>query len=200
MPAKSCRDPTLQRDPVNRATKDGYQSLNGLPRAGQRAVAALLDQVRLAVDAAEAKLAEGRDDDLFCAIRPRRAWICAWSVVKPSDGHQTPHIHSSGWLSGVYYVSIPRTTGHDDPRSGYLVLGSLPSAYADMVPPWGLRHIQPVPGRLVMFPSHVPHATIPTGSTEPRICIAFDVIPLKSDFEQLNQEHLDPSGTTAEAF
>jgi putative 2-oxoglutarate-Fe(II)-dependent oxygenase superfamily protein len=45
-------------------------------------------------------------------------------------------------------------------------------------PPWGTREIRPVPGRLVLFPSYVPHATIATGSTDKRICIAFDVTPV----------------------
>jgi uncharacterized protein (TIGR02466 family) len=172
-------DPTLQRDPVGNATRDGYHSLS-LPKAGQRAVATLLEQVRLAVDSVEAELANARDDDAFCALRPKRARLQAWSIVQPSDGHQMAHIHPAGWLSGVYYVKIPGKSG-PEPRSGNLVLGSI--KYADIDPPWGLRDISPVPGRLVMFPSYVPHATIPTGSTDPRICIAFDVVPLKNDTE-----------------
>ncbi len=43
--------------------------------------------------------------------------------------------------------------------------------------PWGVRDIRPAPGRLVLFPSFVPHATLPTKSPEPRICVAFDVVP-----------------------
>jgi hypothetical protein len=37
--------------------------------------------------------------------------------------------------------------------------------------------IEPVPGRLVLFPSYVPHATIPPGSSDgARICVTFDVV------------------------
>jgi hypothetical protein len=61
------------------------------------------------------------------------------------------------------------------------VLGSLEIKGVRVDPPWGIRDIHPVPGRLVMFPSYIPHATIPTKSNEERICISFDVIPVKPD-------------------
>ena len=46
-------------------------------------------------------------------------------------------------------------------------------------PPWETREIEPVPGRLVLFPSYVPHATQPSGLEGERISIAFDVVPTK---------------------
>jgi hypothetical protein len=39
------------------------------------------------------------------------------------------------------------------------------------------RAIQPVPGRLVLFPSYMWHGTIPFEDDEVRTTIAFDVIP-----------------------
>jgi uncharacterized protein (TIGR02466 family) len=164
----------------------------GLPFAGQHAVAALLERLRSAADKVESDLAEATDNDPFCTIRPKRARLVAWSLVQPRSGHQISHIHPTGWLSGVYYVRVPaiRCPGA---RSGYLVLGSLPSKCAEIDPPWGVRYIEPLPGRLVMFPSHIPHATIPTGSEEPRICVAFDVVPVQSDAHSV-QDDLDESG------
>jgi hypothetical protein len=45
------------------------------------------------------------------------------------------------------------------------------------MPPWGVQEIEPVPGRLLLFPSFLPHATEPTGIAGARISVAFDVVP-----------------------
>jgi uncharacterized protein (TIGR02466 family) len=128
------------------------------------------------VDAFESNLADGLQHP-FIERRPKRAWLEAWAVVYPGDGRQVAHIHAGGWLSGVYYVTVPKTS-YDELRSGCLVLGALELKGQSVDPPWGIRDIRPAPGRLVLFPSYVPHATIPTKSTDARICIAFDVVPV----------------------
>ena len=70
------------------------------------------------------------------------------------------HIHDDGRLSGVYYVSVPKTSSVN-PRAGCLVLVSSEHNGPSVDPPWGTRDVHPVPGRLVLFPSYIPHATIP---------------------------------------
>jgi Flp pilus assembly protein TadD len=172
------RNPTLKPDPVGQATKGGLQTA-GLPHTDDRAIRLVLDLIRSAVDAVEASLADGFDDP-FVERRPKRARLEAWAVVYPGEGRQVAHIHPDGWLSGIYYVSVPKSAC-DSLRGGCLVLGSLEIKGVRVDPPWGIRDIHPVPGRLVMFPSYIPHATIPTKSNEERICISFDVIPVKPD-------------------
>jgi Putative 2OG-Fe(II) oxygenase/Tetratricopeptide repeat len=167
-------NPTLKLDPVDKAIKGGFQT-SGLPQPSDRAISAVLDLIRLAVDGFEVNLLEGLKDP-FVTERPKQAWLHAWAVVYPGDGRQMSHIHDDGWLSGVYYVSVPKTSS-GDPRAGCLLLGSLEHNGPSVDPPWGTRDIRPVPGRLVLFPSYIPHATIPTRSTDQRICISFDVIP-----------------------
>jgi Flp pilus assembly protein TadD len=169
-------NPTLKPDPVDKATKGGFQT-SGLPQPSDRAVCTVLDLIRLAVDGFEVSLPAGLRDP-FVTERPKQAWLHAWAVVYPGDGRQMSHIHDDGWLSGVYYVSVPKTSS-GNPRAGCLVLGSLEHNGPSVDPPWGTRDIRPVPGRLVLFPSYIPHATIPTKSTDQRICISFDVIPTR---------------------
>jgi hypothetical protein len=171
------RNPTLRPDPPGKATKSGFQTSANLPRAGEQAISTLLSVVQSTVDRFEEGLKE-RLDHPFVAGRPKRARLKAWAVVYPGDGYQTPHIHPSGWLSGVYYVSMPERCS-DDLNTGHLVLGTFERAGLTTTPPWGTRNILPVPGRLVMFPSYVPHATIPTRSAAERICISFDVVPVR---------------------
>ena len=169
------RNPTLKPDPAGKATRGGLQTAADLASAPDGAVAALMGLLRSAVDTFVAGL-PGRSDDPFIAARPERAALHAWAVVYPGEGFQKSHIHHSGWLSGVYYVTAPKLSRGDDPRAGCLALGrlDLPQGRES---PWGVRDIRPVPGRLVLFPSFVPHATLPTKSPEPRICVAFDVVP-----------------------
>jgi hypothetical protein len=169
-------NPTLKPDPVDKATKGGFQT-SGLPQPSDRAVCTVLELIRLAVDAFEVSLLAGLKDP-FVTERPKQASLHAWAVVYPGDGRQMSHIHDDGWLSGVYYVSVPKTSS-GNPRAGCLVLGSVEHNRASIDPPWGTRDIRPVPGRLVLFPSYMPHATIPTKSTDNRICISFDVIPTR---------------------
>ena len=166
-------NPTLKPDPVDKATKGGFQT-SGLPQRSDRAVCTVLELIRATVDKFEVNLPAGLRDP-FVTERPRQAWLHAWAVVYPGDGRQMSHIHDDGWLSGVYYVSVPKTSS-GNARAGCLVLGSLEHNGPSVDPPWGTRDVHPVPGRLVLFPSYIPHATIPTKSTDQRICISFDVV------------------------
>jgi Flp pilus assembly protein TadD len=168
------RNPTLKLDPIDTATRGGFQT-SLFPQPGDRATVILLSLIRSAIDAFEASLPTGLDHP-FVEKRPKRARLESWAVVYPSDGRQTSHIHPDGWLSGVYYVSAPKTSC-DDQRSGCLVLGALDLKGLSVDPPWGTRDVHPAPGRLILFPSYIPHAVIPTQSADARICIAFDVVP-----------------------
>jgi tetratricopeptide (TPR) repeat protein len=156
---------SLAADPAGKAIRGGMQTrdLMNLPTP---AVAALMALLAAQVDAFDpTKTALG--------IRPARYQLKAWGVVYGEAGFQTSHIHPQGWLSGVYYVS---------PEAGYagaLLLGALPEVCA-IDPPWGLMRVAPVAGRLVLFPSWLPHATERAGGDEQRICVAFDVVPLTS--------------------
>ena len=167
------RNATLKANPPDKATRGGLQTSDGLPHPGERAISDLANLIRLAVDAFEANLTEDHDHP-FVRRRPERARFNAWAVVYPGDGRQVAHIHATSWLSGVYYVSVPKMS-NDEPRNGCLVLGATELEGLNFDPPWGIRNVTPQPGRLVLFPSYVPHATIPTRSTDKRICIAFDV-------------------------
>jgi tetratricopeptide (TPR) repeat protein len=170
------RNSTLAKDPPNKATQGGLQTVDRLPHPGDQAIAVVLERIRAAVDSFEEELASGLEDP-FVKHKPNRAWLNAWAVVYPGDGRQSSHIHPDGWLSGVYFVCVPPPR-EDHPRGGCLVLGSLEGATPSSLP-WGLRGIHPIAGQVVMFPSYIPHSTVPTKSSEPRICISFDVIPVK---------------------
>ncbi|HXD45177.1 MAG TPA: putative 2OG-Fe(II) oxygenase [Pseudolabrys sp.] len=161
------RNPTLAVDLRGKATRAGLQTRR-LRRADAAAVEKLLVLLKDAVDAYVRRLPEAADG--FVRACPACASLSAWAVVSGAEGHQVSHFHAGGWLSGVYYVEAPR--GRDG-FLGSLVLGGVEGGE----PPWGTREIEPVPGRLVLFPSYVPHATRPPGIDGRRIIVAFDVVP-----------------------
>jgi len=166
-------NPTLASDPRGKATRDGLQTKR-LRQPEAIAVEDLLDLIRQAVDAYERRLVASGDE--FARGRPAKARLNAWAVVYGRDGRQISHRHPGGWLSGVYYVAAPRLGGENAYR-GRLLVGALDPKEHGVDPPWGTREIEPVPGRLVMFPSYVPHATEATGIDGARISVAFDVVP-----------------------
>lgn len=95
----------------------------------------------------------------------------SWSVRLTDGGHHIDHVHPKGWLSSAFYVALPEA----EPPEGWLRLGQPPPALGLDLPP--SRRVEPVPGRLVLFPSWLWHGTEPFPSGE-RLTVAFDVVPL----------------------
>ena len=60
-------------------------------------------------------------------------------------------------------------------REGWLRLGQPPFRTVPELP--AERFVRPRPGRLVLFPSYMWHGTVPFGTEERRMTIAFDLIP-----------------------
>ena len=160
--------PDLRPDPAGHATVDGLRT-RIFPRAGDPASEALVRALRASVADYSERL-EG--DHPFVRARPARAVMKAWGLVFPSAGRQRVHCHPDRWTTGVFYVAAPEVRGD----GGCIRIGVLPD-WAGVDPPWPVLTLKPVPGRLLIFPSFVPHDTIPTGAEGQRIAVAFDVTP-----------------------
>jgi tetratricopeptide (TPR) repeat protein len=167
--------PTLKTEPLNNATRYGKHTDNLLinPTGPIPALAELVDKAvadylqSLPIDPTHPYLAH----------RPSDFKYTMWSVVMDSQGHQLPHLHPDGWVSGVYYVALPETmhaaTGEQD---GWIEFGRpLRELTGSLVPE--VETIRPEEGMMVLFPSYFYHQTIPFESAEQRICIAFDALP-----------------------
>lgn len=90
-----------------------------------------------------------------------------------SGGKLDPHIHESGWVSGVVYLNVPKKA---ETQSGNLVVGLEDKVYEFGVAHDSQRVIDVVTGDLVLFPASLMHHTIPFESQEERIVLAFDVV------------------------
>ena len=168
-------NPTLGPDPRGRSTCDGLQT-RCLRQPDAVAIEALLPRLREAVDAYERRLAAS--DAAFAMGRPQKARLQVWAVAQGSAGRQKAHRHPLGWVSGVYYVAAPRSRDGNG-WGGPLLVGALDPEEHGIDPPWGTLRVDPVPGRLVLFPSYVPHATEPSGVDGVRLCVAFDAVPVR---------------------
>ncbi len=166
--AAAAGHPSLMKDRSGKTTRGGGQTGQLLgPTSGP--IAALEGLIRGAVEDYFAD--PQRASHPNAPKRPPRYRLTAWATVLETGGHQDPHHHPSGCLSGVYYVQLPA-----EGEPGALEFGrpAAEFAAADMLEVTSLR---PRPGLLVLFPSFFWHRTIPFDGSGRRISIAFDVIP-----------------------
>jgi uncharacterized protein (TIGR02466 family) len=170
------RNPTLVVDPKGKTTSGGLQTLR-LRQPNARAVETLIAEIKKTVE--QYLVQHSGDEDSFFYNCPHLARLEAWGVIYSSTGHQESHYHPSGWLSGVYFVDSPEGAPNF-PRPGALILGALADDDCSGSS-WTPIEVEPIPGRIVLFPSYLPHATRPLGRDGTRISIAFDVMPIDDD-------------------
>jgi tetratricopeptide (TPR) repeat protein len=96
--------------------------------------------------------------------------IGSWSVRLTGSGYHVSHFHPNGLVSSACYFIVPETAATS--REGWLELGRPPPELRlDLEP---LTAIEPMEGRLVLFPSYLHHGTRPFSAGE-RLTVAFDV-------------------------
>ncbi|HEY0412577.1 MAG TPA: putative 2OG-Fe(II) oxygenase [Allosphingosinicella sp.] len=162
---------TLHPDPIGHASRGGLRTRT-FPSESDRAAVALIGAIRNAVSTYADAICGTHP---FVAARPKRATFTPWALVFPAGGHQRLHHHPGRWLTGVYYVSVAEgRAGLDAASPGAIRIGGLPPG-AGVEPPWPVLTIHPEPGMLLLFPSFVPHETVPNGGECRRISVAFDV-------------------------
>jgi len=98
----------------------------------------------------------------------------SWSVRLRDAGHHANHVHPLGWISSALYVALPNRTPGEAEEAGWLALGEPDRKLGIKLAPW--KTVEPVEGRLVLFPSWMWHGTIPFEKGE-RLTVAFDVAP-----------------------
>jgi tetratricopeptide (TPR) repeat protein len=98
-----------------------------------------------------------------------------WSVRLHRDGYHTSHVHPRGWISSACYIQLPECMTARPTAEGILSFGApgmltTPSLPAEL-------SVRPEVGLLVLFPSYFWHGTLPFHSEQPRLTVAFDVVP-----------------------
>ena len=104
-----------------------------------------------------------------------------WANINLPGGYNNMHLHPNSLYSGAYYVQA-------SPNSGRLAVMA-PRPGAQQVMPnsqkgklhrelWLETYYDPVPGRLIMFPSWLWHKVEPNKSNDIRISVSFNFIML----------------------
>lgn len=128
------------------------------------------------VDFFNAKIARRFAD--FKVADPRFEITSCWANIQQRGDALRYHSHSNSYLSGSYYIRCPADGGDLeflDPRA----TGFRFDLEVTEMNPFNAEafSVSPRPGMLVLFPSSVMHGTGRNDTDEPRISIAFNVLP-----------------------
>jgi uncharacterized protein (TIGR02466 family) len=166
--------PSLTLSPPRNATREGYHSgeLFEEPMGPFAAFQGILEN---AIADYVAALPDDPDHP-FRAGMPKEWWLNAWAIVLDGPGHQISHAHNTAWMSGVYYVQLPEImAGDNTDKAGWIEFGPPPPDFPVALEP-ETRFFKPEVGTMFLFPGYMFHRTVPTGVTERRISVAFNVI------------------------
>ena len=102
-----------------------------------------------------------------------------WANINYPGGYNRPHIHPNCLFSGVYFVKATKEAGTlaiNDPRPG--IQTNMPVRKPGKPPKhlWREAHLEPIPGRIIMFPAWLWHCVEPNESNDIRISVSFNFI------------------------
>ena len=102
-----------------------------------------------------------------------------WANINPPGGYNAPHIHPNSLFSGVYYIKAPKNSGKlacNDPRPGVQL--NMPVRKKGQPPKelWREVHLEPVEGRIIIFPFYLWHGVSSNESNDIRISVSFNFI------------------------
>ena len=161
-----------KQEPITQSLRAGTQTWGNIFGAGHD----LVERVRVRIAEALDRYIAGIKPQSAHPFRGRTGngfrFRGSWSSRLGNGGHHINHVHPSGWISSCYYVGVPDAVKDANTKEGWIKFGE-PGFDIGLAP---RRAIQPVPGRLVLFPSYMWHGTIPFHG-EARTTIAFDATP-----------------------
>jgi tetratricopeptide (TPR) repeat protein len=163
------------REYLEQTLRGGTQTEGYLFGAGHM----LVEKLKARIDEALARYIAELPPDEQHPFLSRRAgnfdYAGAWSSLMKDRGFHVNHLHPQGWISSCYYVTVPEVAKDESAKQGWIKFGE-PSLDVPLTNPVR-RTIQPVPGRLVLFPSYMWHGTIAFREAALRTTIAFDAVP-----------------------
>jgi tetratricopeptide (TPR) repeat protein len=162
--------------PLQQSVRGGSQLHLQAPEFGRPLIAALFGAIGVAVRRHLAILGTG-EGQMRSRNRGSGVVTGAWSVRLRSGGYHTDHVHPHGWLSSACYIALPNAigSGAECNRAGWLRLGqpAIPTR-----PALAAEHyVRPEPGLLALFPAYMWHGVVPFEDEQPRLTVAFDVVP-----------------------
>ena len=102
-----------------------------------------------------------------------------WANINPTGATNDPHIHPNSHFSGVYYIATTPKCGVlkiVDPRPGAQII--MPNRKKEKLPKhlWKEVLLDPVVGRILIFPAWLWHCVEVNQSNQLRISVSFNII------------------------
>jgi len=162
----------FRAQPFGHSVRLGSQRSDVLS-VNSRAIAAFSEAISEPVSAYMEQLGNG-SDPFRSRNREAAQMIGNWSVWLRPGGHHADHVHPDGWISSACYIELPAAVSAGG-REGWLRFGKpgLPVGRDLAAEHW----IRPEPGLLALFPSYMWHGTEKFSGSEPRLTVAFDLVP-----------------------
>ena len=102
-----------------------------------------------------------------------------WANINPPGGMNNPHVHPNALFSGVYYVKSQPQSGRlkiYDPRPGIQTNMPIRKPGNPGKDLWREAILEPVVGRIIMFPAWLWHSVEENTSNDIRISVSFNFI------------------------
>ena len=162
-------------EPPGKTTRYGFQTMSNLFK---KPYGRLVELDRIIKDTIENYRFEFSSENCdFIKLFPKTLTLSGWFIRLIKGGHQTEHIHSGAWLSGIFYLQMPKCT---DQEEGSIELGLWGYDYPILNKSYPKNRFYPKNGGIILFPSSLFHRTIPFHSDEERMSIAFDLRPTQT--------------------
>ncbi len=105
---------------------------------------------------------------------PKNYQLGGWLLNTKAGGLLKPHMHEGSWLSGSFYLKVPKV----DNNEGSIVFNPKGPLYPKKGKVFPEKILKVVSRDLCLFPSSLFHYTLPFNSSDDRICLVFDVMPV----------------------
>lgn len=162
--------------PAEQTLRGGSQTSGNLFDRGEPEIQALLESLQHCIADYLARMPANSEHPLYSRRTGEYAIPASWSVLLQRDGFHTMHTHPLGWISSAYYVDVPKEIVDTDEYGGGLKFGEPDIDIGEKGA--ARRRIQPAVGKLALFPSYMWHGTVPFATDDPRLTVAFDVVPV----------------------
>ncbi len=169
------RHETLEYEPRDKSTRGGQQTGELLAK-GVPLIDTLSGLIEANVTDYIAGMRARLPDHPYVQRLPAKWRVTGWAVVLGTQGHQGPHFHPDGCISGVYYVRLPPAMRSAADTAGHIEFGRVTESIGGSAEPL-LATVRPEEGTMLLFPSYFYHRTLPFEDESPRISVAFDVLP-----------------------
>jgi len=160
--------------PIDQSLRAGSQTRNDLQHEKNPVIQQYLRALEAPINQYLQHIGNDAGHPLANRNTGRYSLAGCWSVKLNGGGHHINHVHPQGWISSAYYVRVPESD--PESKSGWIKFGE--PAYPTSLPE---HWVEPLAGRLVLFPSYLWHGTNPTTGDALRLTAPFDIVPKTND-------------------